>query len=225
DWDFIWQGHQEIMSTLAADGHRVLFIENTGVRAPNLRDLPRVRQRIRNWWRGTQGFREERDNLFVYSPLLLPLPYSRVARWLNRFLLLRALRRWMRAIGFYRPILWTFLPTPLALDVIDELDPQIAIYYCIDDPAASSPAAKRIVPTEERLFRKADLVFVTSEKLRARAAQFSRRVHLFPFGVSFERFDRVRQGGDPPPADMQSVARPIVGYVGGLHQWVDQDLL
>ena len=28
DWDFIWQGHQEIMSRLAADGHRVLFLEN-----------------------------------------------------------------------------------------------------------------------------------------------------------------------------------------------------
>src|SRR5436305_2618643 len=47
DWDFIWQGHQEIMSTLASRGHRVLFVENTGVRAPQMRDLPRVRQRIR----------------------------------------------------------------------------------------------------------------------------------------------------------------------------------
>ena len=34
DWDHIWQGHQEIMSTLAADGHRVLFVENTGVLSP-----------------------------------------------------------------------------------------------------------------------------------------------------------------------------------------------
>ena len=32
DWDFIWQGHQQIMSTLARKGNRVLFIENTGVR-------------------------------------------------------------------------------------------------------------------------------------------------------------------------------------------------
>src|SRR5438093_4460499 len=87
DWDFIWQGHQEIMSTLAAEGHRVLFLENTGVRAPKVRDLPRVRQRIRNWWRGTKGFREERPNLFVYSPLVFPFPYSRVARWANRLLL------------------------------------------------------------------------------------------------------------------------------------------
>jgi hypothetical protein len=38
DWDFIWQGHQEIMSRLAADGHRVLFVENTGVRPPRVSD-------------------------------------------------------------------------------------------------------------------------------------------------------------------------------------------
>ena len=225
DWDFIWQGHQEIMATLAADGHRVLFVENTGVRAPNVRDLPRVRQRIRNWWRGTKGFREERPNLFVYSPLVLPLPYLRAARWVNRWLLMRALRRWMRATGFFRPIAWTFLPTPLAIDLLRELDPQLTIYYCIDDLASSSLAARRIVPSEERLFREADLVFVTSEQLRRRAERFSGNVHLFPFGVNFERFDEVRTSDDTPPADLASLKRPIVGYVGGLHQWLDQELL
>src|SRR5688572_32552111 len=61
DWDFIWQGHQQIMSMLAAHGNNVLFIENTGARRPTLRDVPRLRQRIRNWWRGTKGFRQERD--------------------------------------------------------------------------------------------------------------------------------------------------------------------
>ena len=116
DWDHIWQGHQEIMSTLAADGHRVLFVENTGVRGPALGDLPRVRKRILTWWRATKGFREERQNLFVYSPLLLPFPYSRVARWINGYFMFRALRRWSDIIGFHRPVLWSFLPTPLALD-------------------------------------------------------------------------------------------------------------
>jgi uncharacterized SAM-binding protein YcdF (DUF218 family)/glycosyltransferase involved in cell wall biosynthesis len=225
DWDFIWQGHQEIMSTLAGQGHRVLFVENTGVRAPRARDLPRVRQRIRNWWRGTKGFREERPNVFVYSPLLLPLPYSRIARAVNRFVLARALRRWMRATGFYRPIVWTFLPTPIALDLIADLAPELTIYYCIDDLAASSPGARRIAETERRLFEQADLVFVTSEKLRERAARVSRHVHLFPFGVNFERFDRVRQAGGAAPSDVAALPRPVAGYLGGLHQWVDQSLV
>jgi uncharacterized SAM-binding protein YcdF (DUF218 family)/glycosyltransferase involved in cell wall biosynthesis len=225
DWDFIWQGHQEIMSRMAAQGHRVLYVENTGVRAPKVRDLPRVWQRIRNWWRGTKGFREERPNLFIYSPLLLPLPYFWLARWINRTLLSRALRRWMDAVGFHRPILWTFLPTPLALDVIRAVDPQVTIYYCIDDLASSSPGARKIVTSEEQLFRQADLVFVTSERLRERAARLSHRVHLFPFGVNLERFDAVRQSADEPPSDLAPLAKPIIGYVGGLHQWVDQPLL
>jgi len=225
DWDHIWQGHQEIMSMLAADGHRVLFVENTGVRAPALGDLPRVRKRILTWWRATKGFREERQNLFVYSPLLLPFPYSRVARWINGYFMFRALRRWSEIIGFHRPVVWSFLPTPLALDVINAVDPRLTIYYCIDDLANSSHGARKIVSSEEKLFKRADLVFVTSEKLRQRAAAFRPDVHLFPFGVSFERFERVRNLAAPPPVDMASLPRPIAGYVGGLHQWVDQQLI
>ncbi|HWI20774.1 MAG TPA: ElyC/SanA/YdcF family protein [Vicinamibacterales bacterium] len=227
DWDHIWQGHQEIMSMLAADGHRVLFVENTGVRAPALGqgDLERVRKRIFTWWRGTKGFREERPNLFVYSPLLLPFPYNRVARWINSYFMNRALRRWASVVGFHRPILWTFLPTPLALDMIRAIDPQLTIYYCIDDLARSSHGARKIVASEQQLFKSADLVFVTSEKLRQRASAFRPDVHLFPFGVSFERFERVRNANEPPPADIATRKRPIVGYVGGLHQWVDQELV
>jgi uncharacterized SAM-binding protein YcdF (DUF218 family)/glycosyltransferase involved in cell wall biosynthesis len=224
DWDFIWQGHQEIMSTLAAQGHRVLFLENTGVRPPRLRDLPRLRRRISNWSRGTGGFREERPNLFVFSPLVVPLPYSRIARRINTVLLLRSIRRWMRATGFNRPVIWTFLPTPLAHELVRHLDPSLTIYYCIDDLASSSPEARRIVRSEEAMFRSADLVFVTSEKLRRRAAAFGSQVHLFPFGVKFPAFEQAREGPRQPPPDMARLKRPVIGYVGGLHQWVDQDL-
>jgi uncharacterized SAM-binding protein YcdF (DUF218 family)/glycosyltransferase involved in cell wall biosynthesis len=224
DWDFIWQGHQEIMSTLAAEGHRVLFLENTGVRSPNLRDLPRLRQRIRNWWKSTRGFREERPNLFVYSPIVLPLPYSRIARWINRWLLVHSMRRWMRAVGFARPVAWTFLPTPLAHELIDHLDPALTVYYCIDDLASSSHEARKIAASERRMFRRADLVFVTSEKLRQRAAVDSSHVHFFPFGVRYHSFEEARQAPRSAPADIAKIRRPIVGYVGGMHQWIDQDL-
>ncbi len=224
DWDFIWQGHQEIMSTLAAQGHRVLFLENTGVRSPKLRDLPRLRQRIRNWWRSTRGFREERPNLFVYSPLVLPLPYSRIAQWINRTLMVQSLRRWMRAVGFGRPVIWTFLPTPLAHELINHLDPSLTIYYCIDDLASSSPEARKITSSEQAMFRRADLVFVTSEKLRQKASRDSSKVHFFPFAVRFQSFEDVRLGPRQAPDDIVSLPRPVAGYVGGMHQWIDQDL-
>ena len=225
DWDFIWQGHQEIMSRLAAGGQRVLFIENTGVRPPRLSDLPRVVSRLRNWRRGTKGFREERPNLFIHSPIVVPLPYSRIAQWLNRQILMRGINRWMRAVGAARPVVWTFLPTPLARAVIADLNPALTIYYCIDDLASSSHEARKIVNSEHALFRSADLVFTTSERLRARAAQFSERVHLFPFAVNLSVFQKSRDEREPMPADLAALPRPVAGYVGGLHQWVDQDLL
>jgi uncharacterized SAM-binding protein YcdF (DUF218 family)/glycosyltransferase involved in cell wall biosynthesis len=225
DWDFIWQGHQEIMSRLAASGHRVLFIENTGVRPPRFGDLPRVISRLRNWRRGTKGFREERPNLFIHSPIVVPLPYSRIAQWLNTRILMRGINRWMRAVGVTRPVVWTFLPTPLARAVIADINPALTIYYCIDDLASSSREARKIVKSEQAIFKSADLVFVTSERLRERAAQFSSRVHLFPFAVNLAVFQKSREQNEPAPADLSALPRPIAGYVGGLHQWVDQELI
>lgn len=225
DWQFIWQGHQEIMSTFAANGNRVLFVENTGVRAPSIRDLPRLRQRVANWWKGTKGFRRERENLFIYSPLLLPFPYSFLVRRINRSLLTRALNRWMRATGFGRPIVWTFLPTPLVREVIRDMDPAVSIYYCIDDFASSSPAARRIVRSEQQLCQEADLVFVTSEKLREKVARDSQRVSLFPFGVNYRKFEAARTTEADLPADLAALPRPVVGYVGGIHQWMDMTML
>src|SRR5262245_40564886 len=169
DWDTHWQIHQQIASSLVAAGHRVLFIENTGVRSPSVSDLSRIRQRVRNWWRSTKGFREVRPGLFVYSPMFVPFPYSAMARWVNRTVLFRGLRRWMAATEFHRPIVWTFLPTPLAQDLIREMEPSLTVYYCADDFASTSAAARRVTSSEALLFRRADLVFVTSERLFEKA--------------------------------------------------------
>ena len=151
DWAEHWQIHHELMSRFAAEGNRVLYIENTGVRRPRVSDISRIRQRVWNWWHSTKGFRAERENLFVYSPLFLPFPYSRIANWINRRLLFRALGRWMQATGFARPIVWTFLPTPLARSLIEQISPVATIYYCADDFSSSSAEARRISTIPVRL--------------------------------------------------------------------------
>ena len=52
DWNFVWQGHQEVMSTFARNGNRILFVENTGVRGPRIGDISRIKDRIKNYLRG-----------------------------------------------------------------------------------------------------------------------------------------------------------------------------
>jgi len=225
DWDFIWQGPQMVMASFAEAGNRVLFIDNTGVRPPRVRDLPRLRHRLANWRRGVKGFRHERPGLWVYSPIVLPFPYSRAVRAANRWLLLRALRRWMRATGFRPTVAWTFLPTPLARDLVDDLGVEVSVYYCYGDFVASSAAARRVGRSEAETFRDADLVFAVSDGLAARARQHRADVHVFPPGVDLARFERARVAGADVPADLRALPGPVAGYVGGLHHWIDDALL
>lgn len=226
DWDFLWQGHQQIMSALAAQGNRVLFVESTGVRAPVLRDLPRLWRRLCVAGRGNVQRRPRPDNLRVYSPLVLPLPYSRVARAINQPVMQRAIRRAMLAWGATQPIVWNFLPTPLSRSLALSLNPLLSIFHCVDHMAASTPAAARLSATEVQCFAEADLVFVTSQALLDRADQVGGNAHLVPSGVDIPRFERIRKEvGGTVPLELQSLSRPVVGYLGGVHQWVDQDLL
>ena len=64
------------------------------------------------------------------------------------------------------------------------------------------------------------------EAARGARRRSARSVHLFPFGVKFETFEEARAGAAPSRRPTsRALKRPIVGYVGGLHQWIDQDLV
>ncbi|MBN1353479.1 MAG: YdcF family protein [Candidatus Omnitrophica bacterium] len=225
DWDFIWQGHQEIMSVLAANGNRVLFMENTGVRTPNINDRDRLWKRFLNWKKGFKGIRKLTENLYVYSPLVLPFPYSRLAVKINRILIMSVLKRWMDAMEFHEPIVWTFLPTPIVSGILNELASGLVVYYCIDDFSSSSAGAKKIKRSEERIIKKANLVFATSQKLYEYCHRFNGETHLFPFGVSIGGYNRAREKDIDMPDEMRRIKGPIIGYVGGIHKWVDMELL
>lgn len=225
DWDFIWQGHQEIMSTLSRNGNRVLFIENTGVRAPGLKDIPRLKKRIKDYFRGVKGIRKEHDNLYVFSPIVLPFPYSWIARKINKYLFLSVLEKWVRVIDFADPIVWTFLPTGIALDIIENINKKLLIYYCIDNFFVSSFSAKKIRLTERKLLKIADLVFVTSQALYNYCSVYNDNVSLFPFGVNLENFEKIRLSSTEIPSELKNIKKPIVGYVGGIHKWIDQELV
>jgi glycosyltransferase involved in cell wall biosynthesis len=224
DWDFLWQGHQQIMSSLAEAGNRVLFVESTGVRHPTARDIPRLWRRLRGGGRGHPE-RRRPDNVRVYSPVVFPFPYSRLAQAVNRPLLRRAIRRETRGWGVERPIVWNFLPTPLSLSLVRVLNPALSIFHCVDHLSASSASAARLGESETRCFAESDLVFVTSQLLLKRARQLNPHAHLLPSGVDFLHFTRARQDLAPLPEELRELPRPVIGYLGGLHQWLDQALL
>ena len=224
DWDFIWQQHQAIMSTFAKNGNRVLFIENTGVRAPRITDASRLRKRTVNWLRSTKGFREELDNLYVYSPLILPFPYLRFARWVNKRLLLRPLRRWMATVGFHDPIIWTFLPTPIVLDLAQELPHKALVYYCTDNFQATSKAARKVVKYEKKVLQKSDAVFVMAKNMYEYCLSNNNNTTCIPMGIDIEAFLK-SDSSNIKPKEIEGIRNPIIGYVGGIRHSIDQSLI
>lgn len=224
DWDFLWQQHQAIMSSFAENGNRVLFIENTGVRAPRLSDLPRIKKRLVKWLHAVKGFKEEGKNLYVYSPLILPFPYSKFARIVNRFLLLKALKRWIKTVNFYNPIIWTFLPTPIALDLIEHIPHKALVYYCTDNFYATSKSARKILRYEKLVIRKADAVFAMSTDMYEYCLKYNKNVTRIPIGVNPEIF--LDSWLDTQmPREMQGITGRKIGYVGGVRRSIDLDLV
>lgn len=226
DWDFNWQLAQEVASAFAASGNSVLFVENTGVRAPAWKDAPRLRSRLVNWRRAGGGLRTVAPHLDVFAPVLLPFPYSRAALGVNLRIVLRIVRRWLAREPERPLIVVTFLPTPLARAVIRALNPMLVVYYCADRLSETSPGARRLQEHENALLAEADLVLTTSSGLLRTARELSSRAQMLAHGVRYREFERARKKrhSDAPPV-FDTITGPVAGFVGSLRDAIDYALL
>src|SRR5947207_2736749 len=243
EWDFNWQGHQEIASRLARAGNRVLYVENMGVRSPGLRDTRRVAQRFFHWAGSLLdgGVRQVSPNLYVCSPLILPPFGSGVRHQLNRRLLLPLIARAVGGLGFDPDVIWTFLPTDTAGALVHMLSrPRgVVVYYCIADFAELSPHRNEVLKSERSLVEMSDVVFAQGPQLAGRCSHGGKEAEIFPFGVNMGRFtngdgraDGTPEGGqsasagrDSASSFMSTLPRPVIGYVGGIHKFFDLQML
>lgn len=225
NWAENWQMHQQLATALVEAGHRVLFVENTGVRAPRRGDIGRIWDRLLRWLRSTRGFSDVRPGLTLLFPLVLPLPYSRLALSINRSLLAGTIRKWSVANRFHDPVVVSFLPTPLADALAKELDPALLVYYCANDMSGGSDGASRLLLHEKHFMQRADAVFCISSVLMERARRFNSQAHYFPAGVDIDKFAACRRAAAPSLPDLASLPRPLIGYVGAISPVFDQALL
>ncbi|MFL6227562.1 MAG: glycosyltransferase [Pyrinomonadaceae bacterium] len=244
EWNFLWQGHQEIARRLAEAGNRVLYLENTGVRSPGVRDAARVAFRLKRWARALRsgGVREVAPNIYVCSPLVLPPFGSRLSRELNRRVLLQLVRRTARRLGMRRPLVWTYLPNDTTLDLIRSLERSGLVYYCVADFAQLTPNAEQLRAAERELIKLCDVVFTQCTALSNLCAPLNANTHVFPFGVNIDAFPlsetalaqrcsdadnnvAAREGVAGGETSGERWPKPVIGYVGGMHRHVDFELM
>jgi glycosyltransferase involved in cell wall biosynthesis len=186
--------------------------------------------------RGHSFFGELRQTLRQPHPVaerlwvrrhFLPLPYHAAThltnrRAANRFgqrLLAPVIRRDLRYLGMRRPVLIAGLPH--AADVLPLLPRKALVYHCADDYAHVSGFPSSLPDLEADLCRAADLVITTSDTLCQARRSLNPNTHWIPNGVDTEHFSAPAR----PASELYGVPRPIVGFIGGLSEWVDVDLL
>ena len=223
DWNGDPLSKTHLMRLLARE-NRVLWVNSIGYRAPTVsrRDWNRAVRKIKA---ALQPISEPERNIFVLNPLAIPAYGQPAIRELNRHLLRAQIKRAMRKLGFQRPINWVF--NPAAGVVAGGLGEESLIYYCVDEYSAfAGVPTEALVALEEKLLDRADVVFVSAERLYQAKAPHNPRTHLIRHGVDFEHFRQALDPHHPLAAELKDLPHPVVGYFGLMAEdWIDLPLL
>ena len=128
-----------------------------------------------------------------------------------------------RRLGIERPLV--LVGTATALPLLDVLTPSLVLYHCSDDYTRISSFPRSFEALERELARRCDLVICTAKSLRDSKAG----LHPFTFAVSngadVEHFARTQAAGTSPARELSDLGTPIIGYIGTVFRWIDQDMV
>ena len=130
DWTEDPTSNNHVMRLLAHD-NRVLWINSIGMRTPKVSDTRDLRKIVQKLTTVGQGARQVDRNLWVYTPIVLPMTRSAAAKVVNRQILKLAVRLIRHQLSMERFQLWTFLPT--SAPYVNDLGAYLKIYYCTDE--------------------------------------------------------------------------------------------
>lgn len=221
DWTGDPLSKTHLMRVLARD-NRILWVNAIPNRMPTTssKDVSRILNKVRAF---TEPVREVEPSIFVLSPFAIPAYASKTIVDLNRRSLIAQVRKAMDRLGFENVVNIVF--NPAAGMVAGQLGESELIYYCVDEYTAFTGVSNGLRQIEEDLFRRADLVIVSAEKLYASKKCFNPNTHIIRHGTDWQHFRTAVDGDLPVPADIADLPRPIIGFHGLLADWIDYELI
>ena len=221
DWTGDPLSKTHLMRILARE-NRILWINAIANRMPTAgkKDISRILRKLAAF---TEPIKEVEPNIFVLNPLALPAYGSSAIRKFNQKFLLCQVRKGMRKLKFDRPVNMVF--NPAAGLLAGKLNEDRLIYYCVDEYTAFTGASKGLKEIEEDLFRRADIVIVSAERLFESKEHYNKNTHLIRHGTDWEHFRTAVDEMTSVPAEIAGLPRPIVGFHGLLADWVDFELI
>jgi len=223
DWHEDPTSNHHVLRELAKT-RRVLWLNSLATRTPDLssgRDLGKIKRKLGEFAKGPVNV--ERD-LWVFSPLVLPLPHSAVARTINRQVLRATIRGLRLRLGIDRFHLWTFLPN--TAHYVGTLGEELAVYYCVDEWSMFSYLDRgATVAAEQLLLERVDVTFAINHALADVKRERCPSTFVSPHGVDHDLFASALDERTPIPADLAVLPGPRIGFYGTLRDWVDFELI
>ncbi len=223
DWHEDPTSNHHVLRELAKT-RRVLWLNSLATRKPTLsssRDLMKIKRKLSEF---SQGAVNVENDLWVATPLVVPLPYSSIARALNRQFLRFQIQRWRKKLGIDQFQLWTFLPN--VAPYVGTLGEELAVYYCVDE-WSTFPGLDRaaLASLERQLLERVDVTFTTSIALAEKKRVYCPPTYLAPHGVDHAKFATALDEHLPVPPDLEALPRPRIGFFGTLRDFLDYDLI
>lgn len=201
-WSFVFQRPQHLMTRCAAKWP-VIFFEEPFEEAPLV--APRLTL-------------TQHGNVTVAVPHL-PIGMSDAAKADAQRVLLDQL---LAARGIRRPLLWYYAPMSLAYS--DHLPAAATVYDCMDELSNFLNPPPRLREMEQRLLRRADVVFTGGYSLYEAKRTQHRNIFCFPSSVDADHFRQAR-GNLKEPADQKDIPHPRLGFFGVLDERLDAQLV
>jgi glycosyltransferase involved in cell wall biosynthesis len=223
DWHEDPTSNHHVLRELAKT-RRVLWLNSIATRTPKLasgRDLGKIRRKLGEFAKGPVNVE---NDLWVMTPLALPLPHMPAARMFNRQVLRATIQGLRLRLGIKQFQLWTFLPT--TGDYVGTLGEDVAIYYCVDEWSMFRYLDReQTVRAERALLGKVDAVFAINNALAESKRAHNPRTFVSPHGVDHALFAKALDDRTPLPPDLAAIPGPRIGFYGTLRDWVDLDLI
>lgn len=200
-WDFVFQRPQHLLSRLAQH-YPVLFVEepeyDSG--APFMQrsqPAPNVTVCRAHTPIHAKGFHD--DQLRLLQPMVgqLAPPGEQLIAW------------------FY---------TPMALPLLQSLQPALVVYDCMDELASFKNPPKQLLQRESALLNIADMVFAGGPSLYEAKKNRHPNVHCFSSSVDVLHFQQALDRSRVHP-QQKDIPHPRLGFYGVLDERFDPDLV
>lgn len=219
-WEY--PGLQQTVMRLLAKKNRVIFFNSIGTRKIKAEyefflAVIRRMAMLSNKRTANQG------NILVCNPRAIPLAYNSFFSTINNILIKRQCLAIIHRLKLSPYILW--IGSPMAAVLPDLLEPMMTVYNPVDRyHAFSFVDADKILSSEHKLAKKANVILCTSEAIKNDLLPFNSHTYNVSHGVDFRHFNSALSIREAPE-DIKRIKKPVLGYFGGLSERVDYRIL